>query len=442
MAIPLHKLDAKLHTTQYDFFMKDRDVRFKTLHKGRRWGFTRGAMIYAILCLLGVLRKPNGQPYRRILWGDTVNGNIDRYVERYGLSFLRPLPSHAYQWHKVAKQLDCKSNAGGWAYMDFRSEDNPTRWEGFGYDLIILNEAGIILKNTYLYENALLPMIMDYQAPMIIGGTPKGKKDKKRKKESGKEYAVFYELAQKGLPESPLYNPKYKTYVYTSYDNYKLEKSEIDELASELPSVVREQEIFGKFIDEILGDIFAREWWQYYDMASIPKREDFDKVLVSWDTAFKDRQENDYSVATVWGVTKNHIYLLDMLKARLKFPELKKNAIALSNLWRADWTIVEDKASGSSLVDELEADTLLNVKRIQVDKDKVARATANTPTIESGRVLVPDTIWKPWASDFIEEHSEFPNGEYDDVVDSTSQALSFIKSELAKDSDELKVRRI
>lgn len=445
---PTVKVQAGLHNAQRDFFLGDPDVRFKILHKGRRWGFTQGAIHYALACMMGKIKKPNGEPYRRILWGDTVNNNIDRYVERYALPVLRQLPRHVWAWRKVQKELRINTEDGEWATMDFRSADRPENWEGFGYDLIILNEAGIILKNVYLYENALLPMIMDYQSPMIVGGTPKGKKDKKRKRDYGKEYSVFYELAQRGLERlpdgqpNPNYNPRYKTYIYTSYDNDLLEPEEIDALAAELPSVVREQEIYGKFIDEILGDVFQRDWWKFYDLSSIPDRAAFEKIIVSWDTAFKDGQENDYSVGTVWGVTANGVYLLDMIRDRMKFPDLKKAAIMLSETWGADWTLIEDKASGQSLADELEDGTRFEVKRVKADKDKVARATANTPTIESGRVFLPDTIWRPWAADFIEEHSEFPNGEYDDVVDSTAQALGFIKRELKKASSSVRVRRL
>lgn len=429
-------IQVSFHSTQHDFFFQDRDVRFKTLHKGRRWGFTRGAMQYAILAMLGAVPKPGTTdvPYSRILWGDTINSNIDRYMERYGFPVLKQLPSKRWDWKKVRRELHILSTRGTWSIMDMRSADKPENWEGFGYDLVILNEAGIILKDSYLWENAVSPMIMDYQSPMIVGGTPKGKKDKKRKKLNGKELAIFYELAHKGMPKlkdgtpNPIYNPRYKTYVYTSYDNNKLHKEEIDNLAADLPSVVRDQEIFGLFVDEITGDVFLREWWQYYDAASMPTAGEFVRVIVSWDTAFKDKEENDFSVATVWGVTKNGIYLLDMWRDRVKFPDLKKNAILLSEAWKADWTIIEDKASGSSLADELEEGTRLNLQRVPVDKDKITRAVVNTPDIEAGRVFIPSPRWRPWVSEFIEEHAEFPNGEYDDIVDSASQALTFIKS--------------
>ncbi len=79
---------------------------------------------------------------------------------------------------------------------DFRSADKPENIEGFGYELIILNEAGIILKNRRLWEESIRPMILDYKAKVIIGGTPKGKRVKKTN-----ETHLFYELFQRGLKQ-------------------------------------------------------------------------------------------------------------------------------------------------------------------------------------------------------------------------------------------------
>lgn len=341
---------------------------------------------------------------------------------------LRRIPTSAWKWSRMAKELSIQNVNGGTSLMDFRSADSPERWEGFGYDLIILNEAGIILKDVYLWENALLPMIMDYQAEMIIGGTPKGKKDKKRAAERGKPYSIFYELSEKGNPDSLMYDPRYSTHTYTSYDNPKIDAEEVRMLEEDLPSIVRDQEIYGRFIEDILGNIFKKDWWRFYDSATLPPRASFEKIVMSLDTAFKNREDNDFSVCTIWGVTASGYYLLDMWRERALYPELKQACISLAESWKPDWVIIEDKASGQSLIQELKRDTKLPVKPIKVDKDKVSRASANTPLIESGNVFVPDPLWQPWARDFIEEHTGFPQEEYDDIVDSTSQALMFMKN--------------
>jgi len=168
------------------------------------------------------------------------------------------------------------------------------------------------------------------------------------------------------------------------------------------------------------GQIIKREWWRYYREAPRLVRK-----IHSWDTAFKDKAQNDYSVCTVWGETQNGCYLLDVWRGKVEFPELKRVAVALDARDRPDIVLVEDKASGQSLIQELQRNTRIPVLPYKVDRDKVARAYAATPLIEAGKVYLPEIA--PWLFNYIEELSAFPNAEYDDQVDSTTQALSFMR---------------
>jgi len=174
------------------------------------------------------------------------------------------------------------------------------------------------------------------------------------------------------------------------------------------------------------GQIIKREWWQYFRQPP-----SFTRKLHSWDTAFKDKTQNDYSVCTVWGEAQNGYYLLDVWRGKVEFPELKKVAIALYDRDLPGVVIVEDKASGQSLIQELQRNTRIPVLPVKVDRDKVARAYAATPTIEAGKVFLPESA--PWLFDYIEELSAFPNSEFDDQVDSTTQALSFMRGPIHTD---------
>lgn len=227
------------------------NTRKKVVAKRRRFGWTKGVANYAILKMLKYGVSP-------VLWVDTVHPNIDRYVERYFMPVLRPLGSDLWQWRQQKKELRIYNSV-----CDFRSADKPENMEGFGYKLIILNEAGIILKNPYLWYNAILPMSLDYNAEILIGGTPKGRKAKKEKGDS-----LFYQLWQKGDPDSPTFDPNWESFHYTSYDNVKpygyLEEREIDELIAETPPSIVDQEIYAHFVDLQSGDIFKREWFRYY----------------------------------------------------------------------------------------------------------------------------------------------------------------------------------
>jgi len=168
------------------------------------------------------------------------------------------------------------------------------------------------------------------------------------------------------------------------------------------------------------GQIIKREWWKYF---STPPH--FIRKIHSWDTAFKDKTQNDYSVCTTWGESQNGYYLLNVWRDKVEFPELKRVATALYERDIPDVVIVEDKASGQSLIQELQRNTRIPVLPVKVDVNKVARANSATPLIEAGRVFLPENA--PWLFDYIEELSAFPNAEHDDQVDSTTQALAYMR---------------
>ncbi|MAH50236.1 terminase [Candidatus Pacearchaeota archaeon] len=167
------------------------------------------------------------------------------------------------------------------------------------------------------------------------------------------------------------------------------------------------------------GNIFKREWWKHYRV-----RPEFKRLIQSWDTAFKKGQSNDPSVCGLWGEADDGFYLIDVWRDRVEFPELRNAAIAAYNRDHPDVVLVEDAASGQSLLQALRRETLIPLKAVRPDKDKEARANAITPLIESGRVFLPEHA--AWLHDYMEELSSFPNGEHDDQVDSTTQALRYL----------------
>jgi len=170
------------------------------------------------------------------------------------------------------------------------------------------------------------------------------------------------------------------------------------------------------------GNIIKREWWRFYK-----ERPNFNRIIHSWDTAFKDKQQNDWSVCSMWGETQNAFYLLDIWRDKVEFPELKRVAVALYERDIPNLVLVEDKASGQSLIQEIQRNTRIPVLPYKVDSNKVARANSVTPLIEAGKVFLPESA--PWLFDYIEELSAFPNAEHDDQVDSTTQALAFMRTE-------------
>ena len=168
------------------------------------------------------------------------------------------------------------------------------------------------------------------------------------------------------------------------------------------------------------GEVFKREWWQRY--GELPQ---FSRIVQSWDTAFKSGQQNDYSVLTTWGEAKNGFYLLDCWKGRVEFPELKRRVAASADEWKPHVILIEDKASGQSLIQELKQATRFPVLAVKVDTDKLSRAHAASPLVEAQKVFLPQSA--PWLADFLYELSVFPVGAHDDTVDSVTQALNYMR---------------
>lgn len=167
------------------------------------------------------------------------------------------------------------------------------------------------------------------------------------------------------------------------------------------------------------GGILKRQWWRYY--RAVPELQ---RVIQSWDTAFKKGQENDNSVCTTWGVARTGYYLLDCWAGKLEFPELKRQAVAMAAKWKPEIILIEDAASGQSLIQELQRESRLTIKPFRPDRDKIARAHSVSPAIEAGRVFLPEE--SDWLADYLNELTLFPNAVHDDRVDSTTTALDYI----------------
>jgi predicted phage terminase large subunit-like protein len=112
---------------------------------------------------------------------------------------------------------------------------------------------------------------------------------------------------------------------------------------------------------------------------------------------------------------------LEVLRERVELPELKRICITAWDRDKPYRVLIEDAASGQSLIQELKRETRLPIIPVRPDSDKVIRAFSVTPLIEAGKVFLPE--YAPWLHDYIEELSAFPNGQFDDMVDSTTQAL-------------------
>ena len=176
------------------------------------------------------------------------------------------------------------------------------------------------------------------------------------------------------------------------------------------------------------GAIVKREWWKNWEYQNPPECE---FIIQSWDTAFLKTQRADYSACTTWGVfykedegtgiVQPNIILLDAIKDRMEFPELKKKAFDHWKEWQPDAFIVEGKAAGMPLIFELRQMGIpVSEYTPSRGNDKVARVNAVADLFASGVVWAPE---KRFSEEVIEEFAAFPSGEHDDLVDASTQAL-------------------
>jgi predicted phage terminase large subunit-like protein len=217
----------------------------------------------------------------------------------------------------------------------------------------------------------------------------------------------------------------------------------------EFPAILNEKPLWGEFwsLEELLGKkagmdprywqaqymqnpvseegaLLKREWWQIWEKDDPPHCE---FTIMSLDAAQEANTRADYNALTTWGVFFNeetnnfNIILLNAIKRRMEFPDLKKLVLEEYKEWEPDAFIVEKKSNGSALYQEL--------RRMGVPvgeftpgkgQDKISRVNAVSDLLASGIVWAPD---RRWAKEVIEECNDFPSGTNDDLVDSTTQAL-------------------
>ena len=167
-----------------------------------------------------------------------------------------------------------------------------------------------------------------------------------------------------------------------------------------------------------------KEAW--FPRFSEDERPPFERIIQSWDTANKPTELADYSVCTTWGLKGPNAYLLDVFRKRLSFPDLERAVIGQEALFRPEAILIEDRASGTQLIQSLIERGLSHATRASPDGDKIMRLHAQSATIENGFVWLPREA--PWLAEYLRELTLFPAGRHDDQVDSTAQALAWMKS--------------
>ena len=172
------------------------------------------------------------------------------------------------------------------------------------------------------------------------------------------------------------------------------------------------------------GALIKREWWRTWEEDRPP---DLHYVIQSYDTAFMKKETADYSAITTWGVfypeedKPANLILLDCVKDRYEFPDLRRVALDQYKYWKPEMVIIEAKASGLPLTYELrQMDIPVQTFTPSKGNDKHVRVNTCAPLFESGMIWAPD---QKFAEEVIEECAAFPHGDHDDLVDSMTMAV-------------------
>lgn len=191
-------------------------------------------------------------------------------------------------------------------------------------------------------------------------------------------------------------------------------------------------------LSDVRADLGSRSWTALYqqrpnaDEGGMFKRAWFTRrwserpanlmTCVSVDSAFKTGVANDYSVVAMWGTDGIDYFLLNMVRARVEFPELVMMITGQYAEHRPHAVLIEDTASGQAAIQMIRRSSGMPILPIKVTASKEARAAAVSPLCEAGKVVLP--LGAPWVDEWIDEHASFPTGRHDDMVDTTSMALA------------------
>lgn len=240
-------------------------AKYVMISAGRRGGKTYEAAMWLIKELLSTDAVS-------ALWVDTKQANIDKYVERYFKKILKPI------WHLCSYNQQKKIlTLPGSKYIDFGSAERPENLEGFEYDRVVINEAGITLRKATLWDNTLQPMTKGNRNKTRFVGTPKGKNK-------------FHTLFQFGV----IKEEGYASFKFSAYASPYWDKDELDRIKRIVPERVWLQEYMAEFV-EGEGSVFRgisrcirpesnvhpKPGVQYIMSADLAKHEDFTVIMVA-----------------------------------------------------------------------------------------------------------------------------------------------------------------
>ena len=380
---------------------------------GARSSKTFGIVLYILTCALAV-PKSNYLICRKYL--SDVKTKIYKKTFKEVVNLFYPQLEGQYKYRDQPDYTIELPNGSSIVLGGLADKGQAEKVLGGEYSKIFLNEANEI---SYNFLGALESRLAEKNVlakQLILDLNPVA--------DNHWIYRLFVENVE---PETnkPLKNPE--DYVY-------LQMNPVDNLENIDPSVLKRLEnrpeserkrfLYGEWADAGEVVVFQPNWLRRYKQ--IPA---FKYVVQSWDTGQKDKDYNDPSACTTWGIGEDGYYLLDIVNKRMEYPVLKNFVYEHANQWRANEILIEDKASGISLIQDLKYQTHLPVVGFNPGSTgKTVRAATAAQYFEKGLVWIPDS--HELADDYVSQLLMFPFAAHDDLVDSTAQFLLYAKDQM------------
>jgi predicted phage terminase large subunit-like protein len=341
---------------------------------------------------------------------DEVNGRAHELLDPIGARWRAARHMWEFPW-------------GGWLKMRYLQRDSDaSRYQGHSYNDLLIDEAGNFPDPAPI--DKLVATLRDKNGVpcrQAMSANPGG---------PGHAWLVqrYIEPAKPGVPFFDPLTGAHRVYLPSLVtDNPALllkDPKYLQRLRRSGPSWLIRAWILGDWNAYPDGNVIRIEWFGRYS----GEPDGVVGIVQSWDTGIKPEQVNDPSVCTTWAVTRHGAYLLDVFRERLKYPDLKRKAIELAELWQPSHVLIEDKGSGQSLIQDLRDSTMVPCIPIEPIGDKVSRMIGATGPIEAGKVFLPRVA--PWLQAYEGELSIFPLAPHDDQVDSTSQFINWMRTSL------------
>nr|WP_256621247.1 phage terminase large subunit [Rickettsia sp. TH2014] len=220
-----------------------------------------------------------------------------------------------------------------------------------------------------------------------------------------------------------LMNKEYQYFSGEVLDNYK----ESPDCLAKLEQEIGSYNYNAQYLQEPIStgsSLLNMEDMSFYENLS----EKFDYFIHSWDTAIKISEDSDYSVCTIWGILDQRYYLVSLGRKKINYPELKNITEKLAREYQPRFILIEDKASGQQLIQDIGfLGDNIRVIEIKPRFDKITRFASVVPLFQSASVLIPKQ-----PSIILKELLNFPHIKNDDIVNSVSQFLNFMKDKSFK----------